>query len=61
MIPYDLLVLFEDIARRHLLIPTLTTRNHDRLDFHDVAVWCVRDALAAAYEAGRRSRDEPGR
>lgn len=43
------------IAQQHLDIETLETRNADRLDFHDVAVWCVRSALAAAYEAGRES------
>ena len=24
----------------------------DGLDFHDVAVWCLRDALEAAFNAG---------
>ena len=40
------------IAQEHLFIDTLETRNHDRLDFHDVGVWCVKSALMAAYEAG---------
>lgn len=40
------------IAERHLRIETLETRNSDRLDFHEVAVWCVCDALAAAFQAG---------
>lgn len=43
------------IARDHLGIPTLETRRSDRLDFHDVAIWGVRDALNAAYDAGARS------
>jgi Family of unknown function (DUF6900) len=34
-------------------IETLETRNWDRLDFHDVAIWSIRDALAAAYAAGQ--------
>ena len=42
-----------EIARRELLIETLDRRMSDRLDFHDVAVWTVEAALAAAYEAGR--------
>ena len=46
---------FADIARVHLFIDTLETRNSDSLDFHNVAVWCVQDALSAAYEAGARS------
>jgi hypothetical protein len=44
--------LFTDIAREHLRIATLETRRSDALDFHDVSVWGVRNALAAAYEAG---------
>jgi hypothetical protein len=30
----------------------LETRNSDSLDFHDVAVWTLREALQAAYVAG---------
>ena len=40
------------IAQKHLGIETLETRKSDRLDFHDTAVWCVRDALEAAFKAG---------
>ncbi len=40
------------IAQRHLGIETLETRKSDRLDFHDTAVWCLRDALEAAFNAG---------
>ena len=42
----------EDIARRILRIETIETRNSDALDFHDLAVWNIREALEAAYEAG---------
>jgi len=43
-----------EIAQRHFPnIETLETRNSDGLDFHDVAVWAIRSALEAAYEAGR--------
>jgi hypothetical protein len=41
-----------DIANRHFFIETLETRNRDRLDFHDVAVWAMRAALNEAYAAG---------
>jgi hypothetical protein len=41
-----------EIARRHLRLDTLETRNSDALDFHDLAVWSIRDALLAAYAAG---------
>ena len=44
--------LFLDIATRHFFIETLETRNRDRLDFHDVAVWAMRAALNEAYAAG---------
>ena len=44
--------IFALIAQKHLFIETLETRNSDSLDFHDVAVWAVRDALEAAFKAG---------
>jgi len=40
------------IAQKHLGIETLETRNADSLDFHDTAVWCIKDALEAAFKAG---------
>lgn len=43
------------IAREALGLETLETRNSDSLDFHDLAVWCVKEALQRAYEAGRQS------
>ncbi|WP_169973522.1 DUF6900 domain-containing protein [Tautonia rosea] len=51
--------LLADIARRHLDIPTLEYRRSDHLDFHDVAVWCLEDALRAAYDAGLRQAAQP--
>jgi hypothetical protein len=48
--------LFTGIAREHLGIETLETRNLDSLDFHDVSVAGVRDALRAAYQAGLDDR-----
>lgn len=47
----DALIL--EIAQRQFRIETLETRNWDRLDFHDVAVWALRAALEEAFEAGR--------
>ena len=44
--------LLTQIAQSHLGIQTLETRTSDSLDFHDVAVWSLREALAAAYKAG---------
>ena len=42
-----------EIAVKHFhSVETLETRNSDRLDFHDVAVWAIRAALKEAYAAG---------
>ncbi len=49
----DALIL--EIAQRQFRLETLETRNWDRLDFHDVAVWAIRAALEEAFEAGRRA------
>lgn len=42
----------EPIAAQHLGIRTLETRGSS-LDFPEVSVWGVKDALIAAYEAGK--------
>ena len=44
-----------EIARTTLGLETLDTRRSDSLDFHDLAVWQIKQALHAAYEAGRAS------
>ncbi len=44
-----------EAARRLLHIDTLVTRNADALDFHELAVWSIREALVAAFEAGAAS------
>lgn len=41
-----------EIAKTELGLETLDTRNSDALDFHDLAVWTIKRALVAAYEAG---------
>lgn len=43
------------IAQEHLDIDTLETRHSDSLDFHDVAVWRIKDALQAAFNAGQQA------
>lgn len=40
------------IAHKHLGVDTLETRNSDRLDFHEVSVWGIKEALQAAFMAG---------
>jgi hypothetical protein len=44
------------IAKHHLMIDTLETRNSDNLDFHSVAVWNVKTALEEAWKAGRAAQ-----
>ena len=44
------------IAKKHLGLETLKTRNSDSLDFSDQAVWQIKAALQAAFEAGRKSK-----
>lgn len=47
--------ILETIAQAHLRLPTLETRRSDELDFRIHAVWDVRAALKAAYEAGMKA------
>jgi hypothetical protein len=44
--------LLTHIAQQHLRIDTLETRKLRCQDFHDLPVWCLRDALEAAFNAG---------
>jgi hypothetical protein len=41
------------IAKEHLLLETLESRNMDSLDFSDQSVVSIRQALAAAFAAGQ--------
>ena len=51
--------LLTDIARRHLYVDTLVTRNSDSLDFHSVPVWGIEAALREAYLLGcKNSADQ---
>ena len=43
------------IAREILDLETLETRSMDSLDFHELSVWEIREALEAAYNAGRQA------
>ena len=47
--------IFAEIAHRHLGIETLEEQHSDGFDFHDVSVWDVRAALAAAFDAGAKA------
>jgi hypothetical protein len=44
--------LFTTIVTEHLGMATLTARNSDSLDFHNIAVWQVEAALKAAFNLG---------
>ena len=46
----------QNIAREVLQLETLETRLLDELDFHNLAVWQIREALEAAFEAGRQTK-----
>lgn len=52
----DIDQLLAEIAKKHLNLETLETRNSDSLDFHDVAVWSLKEALQEAYEAGLNAK-----
>jgi len=44
--------ILDKIAKEHLFIETLETRNRDGLDFHDLSVAGITKALESAYYAG---------
>ncbi len=44
-----------EIARQTLGIETLEQRKADSLDFHELSVWSIRQALQQAYEAGLKA------
>lgn len=44
----------EKIALDCLNIETLEQRYSDELDFHDVSVWGIKEALKRAYELGEK-------
>lgn len=43
------------IAQTILNLETLEIRNCDSLDFHEIAVWRIKDALEAAYKKGQKT------
>ena len=48
----------EKIARDVFMVETLQTRNRDALDFVEVSVGSIKDALTQAYLAGKASNSE---
>jgi hypothetical protein len=57
ILPEDLLPEFEKIAKDTLFIDTLKTQYSDDKDFHDVAVWCIAEAMYQAYLLGQQSKE----
>lgn len=45
----------KQIAKEQLFIDQLDTQNSDSLDFHEIAVWNIKAALEAAYQAGQQN------
>jgi len=46
------------IAKEVLFLETLETRKWDTHDFHEHAVWSIKEALIKAYDAGRQAGKE---
>lgn len=47
--------ILEKIAQEVLYVETLETRRSDSLDFYDVSVWGLKEALRLAYEEGKKA------
>jgi hypothetical protein len=59
--PSDRDAVIATIAQVHLGLETLESQHLDNLDFKDHACWAIRDALRAAFEAGRKANKRPER
>lgn len=46
----------EKIAKDVLFVETLETRNSDSLDFYDISVWGLKEALFQAYKLGQQNK-----
>lgn len=46
----------EKIAKDILFVETLETRNSDGLDFYDISVWGLKEALLQAYKLGQQNK-----
>lgn len=50
--------ILSNIAKKYLSIDTLDSQRSDRLDFHDLAVWSIAQALDAAFQAGLATAED---
>lgn len=48
--------ILEKIAKDVLFVETLETRNSDGLDFYDISVWGLKEALLQAYKLGQQNK-----
>lgn len=46
----------EKFAKDILFVETLETRNSDGLDFYDISVWGLKEALLQAYKLGQQNK-----
>ncbi len=54
--PLDKETLLSNVAKKYLDIDTLETQMSDSLDFHEVSVWGLKEALNKAYELGQKDK-----
>jgi len=47
----------EEIAKKTMGFETLKERKSDSLDFKEVSIWSVEEALMAAYNLGKKSKN----
>ena len=52
--------IIQSIAQEKLGIQTLETQNSDRLDFYDISVWQIKEALELAFQLGQKSGSTNG-
>lgn len=57
LIPAAISLELASIAERILNVPVLEAQMHDRLDFHELAVWEIKAALEAAYLLGKADQN----
>jgi len=47
----------QEAVRTIPTVETLEERGHDSLDFNEISVSCLREALESAYKAGRKDEE----
>ena len=57
----DMEQIIEGIGINILFLETLEPRNSDSLDFHELSVWSIKEALETAYRAGMAAASDQGK